>query len=1469
MNNNITTICPSFNESVSLRGAIRVNNLQDGSVSYQGENRDENNQTLLTRAVPNAGNNPNYIAARYGPTITLSISTGRVNRIMQVDADGFEEAIEVPEVKDFCFCSEQIEWLKKKALGVQAEQHEFAGCHLRHYHPQQFDGMRLCGFALAGVPCAFGERCNMLHPVNFPPFVARRVERKERHGPAGPSGAPRPHRIEKKLLCFKTVANSLGIKIPVDYHQQCSLECRFAHSLEEQVVPRESTEFMKRVSEGTLDMQRIVCEIYRVLKTSTVEVKKQIFKINKTNDFPAENQSCLDKWFTLWSKGAAMLRKGEDKNALALFSSRGSNPEENIVWEICRRFNVCWTSKKQLLQEQGGKENLVLPGPGYVDNRTDKEVAESKLNKITIERDEIKAKVNNSFLSKKEREDAQAELTAINPAFKKAEADLKKAYEISICQGGVSCKNGVHADLVDSNGFLGVIDMDNFIGRTHDRVHNADIVTVRSEIIQRIDALRTRQKLLKEKQSATKAEAEITQKEQSNINMELETERNKLLNAYNTIKLFDNTKPPIYFREQVLEDVVVGDISMGPELLKGISRPETPEEIQNAKLREKQRNYIIEMKARVIKSVRCWLWKFRSMRMRNHLNIVKASGTDAKDLYTNLIGGRYGIIFAKSDKVNPIAKTADNRIIYYQDEKDEFYSVNSQGNYVLCKNIICKELYNDIDLFVKAGPIKFNEFVTSGAYTAMSFTYYLNDLYSSAWSYFLNQKKSWNVFIADVMQMNYRWNKLGVELIEVAKDEHLVPLYDEHYVACEEKEKFANFWSYYFNIPKSMDSSIVGTAGAIAQENLELFKEFLDSNAKMTFSDWLSTFPKYKNTLLAMQDPIMAAYSFRTVHFFINMVRPVSDTVTIQMCAENESVMRMWIYSAASKNVPSQGVDFATFATMPYEYLEFYGNGLHGASAFEQFMKDKSDGWMFLKLNRSTIEQQTSLAYLHKDNFQKIQSQVSSWNKECLFTGEVPSIITINNGSSKIFVTPSVHDAEFAQLAMLLSSPIINKTAIQSIIDSLPKTEQEASAARQAVCDEFKLKVEMEINSLKDAMVSEYAKLNRRGGLDHKLISELQTAVSTGDKSKEDSIITTIDSSFKKVNSTIKFDILSKFKRFINLTHIEVDAIIEKLIQTTTTSVCAFTNSSDEEQLPNLLAVAHKILSEKSEDKAFQPIKKVKSSSSPTNSRRTISSLIPPLLEEIDDNIFSTTVQRNELLLSGRFNLAVGKVLYMKNVRCTSKQQGESKKVINNWIIGPFASVQAAKPIAKGLCKKMNEGCISIKKYQESKDDIIVFEIYIQNKANKIIKRANKYNSDEGVKNHQIDAADADIAALIPFIAEVYGYNTSHIFAPELEQYIPSASRSPITRRSSPSASRSSPTAVVSDAESSDDEYESDSEAETSDDDDDEDDEIIVDGSGINRVSPSAPPSASPDWMNEEMRNSSPKQDTRRNKGRR
>lgn len=74
--------------------------------------------------------------------------------------------------KNYSFCKRNIEWFSLTVTGKNDQAnnlvHSPSCCGLPHYNPKIFNNKKLCGYSLAGIPCPFDKKCNMIHPDNFP-----------------------------------------------------------------------------------------------------------------------------------------------------------------------------------------------------------------------------------------------------------------------------------------------------------------------------------------------------------------------------------------------------------------------------------------------------------------------------------------------------------------------------------------------------------------------------------------------------------------------------------------------------------------------------------------------------------------------------------------------------------------------------------------------------------------------------------------------------------------------------------------------------------------------------------------------------------------------------------------------------------------------------------------------------------------------------------------------------------------------------------------------------------------------------------------------------------------------------------------------------------------------------------------------------------------------------------------------------
>ena len=98
-----------------------------------------------------------------------------------------------------CFCKRNIEWFALTVSGNIREAEKISHCpstcNLLHYNPKLFEQRKLCGYAIAGIPCLFGMKCNMLHSLEYPPVANNKYENS----------------IEKNIIINDKSYNSAGV----------------------------------------------------------------------------------------------------------------------------------------------------------------------------------------------------------------------------------------------------------------------------------------------------------------------------------------------------------------------------------------------------------------------------------------------------------------------------------------------------------------------------------------------------------------------------------------------------------------------------------------------------------------------------------------------------------------------------------------------------------------------------------------------------------------------------------------------------------------------------------------------------------------------------------------------------------------------------------------------------------------------------------------------------------------------------------------------------------------------------------------------------------------------------------------------------------------------------------------------------------------------------------------------------------
>jgi hypothetical protein len=549
--------------------------------------------------------------------------------------------------------------------------------------------------------------------------------------------------------------------------------------------------------------------------------------------------------------------------------------------------------------------------------------------------------------------------------------------------------------------------------------------------------------------------------------------------------------------------------------------------------------------------------------------------------------------------------------------------------------------------------------------------------------------------------------------------------------------------------------------------------------ATKTFAEWLTVNPKYTAAFAALNSGSFQGHSFRTICFFVNSITSVSAAISIDDFVANEMLMRLWVSSAASRNIGGAfgGIEFSTFATAPFDYHEYYSSFYPSCEkTFAQFLEARADGWEMVMSSTKVLLQQRSLAHLPKEVFaQAAALKLLLDPKDTILFGTKPMQLTINLSSKVLKVTPSIYDSLLCQLAKVLSNSKPNRDAVCALLNKLPVTETQARSEREECILSFRTLHQENISSVCKQLCDLLVNLTRCRGVTSQMLQSLKTEFKT-------ETVESIRAAFPKMNSNNGRLFQSLFSEYIALLTLDIEANIKLFVEETTTDVCFYTDLTGELRQPALIAAAMEFL-EKNEEPAqvksmsAKSAKSTKSAKSAKSTKSTSKFAVPTLVDEelSGEAVFMSRPKKqdNKLLLSGRTDVPAGFVLYATSVkeRFAAKAETKTESAVNArsltyWHIGPFPNKEAADKVRKVLAHKAHIGGITTQAFVDNGPT--VYEIQMPDLANKVHEKAKKWNWDESEKQGDLTAAKQDTIKLIGIAVTAYGFTEDKIFAPEL-----------------------------------------------------------------------------------------------------
>jgi len=1320
-------------------------------------------------------------------------------------------------IRSYTFCRKNIRasiaYSKGQMDLFEELRHEQKNCQYPHYNPKKFDSKHLCADALRQEPCRYTD-CRNLHPENYPQIARSSGGGGARARAPRPAGPYKP-RITNQLLCWKNLALSMGVKLPAE-ESACTGGCGFAHSVLDQYISPQVKEFDTLVATGKdatlVAVQEWTLEVYKVISSLSPEEHVRFLEVNNVTQLPEKTQFHLDLLFKQWAKAASHERSNGNPNGLALFEGPDS-AKENLVWELCRRMNVCWTSEKHVKQLLGGKNELCCPtkrepGAERVNYRAVRESLESKVAQLQTEHSRIKAAINNkqdesvrqAALSKNKQ--VKEELTAVTRALQTAEL-------VPICQGGATCRNGVHKELCGPNGVLSAIDMSNFCGRSSSYNNHSDIVKMRTDLHFRIKKLQREYDSMKDDTSVTRGAEKLAQDQRlSALKHEIAQLIDEVSTTFNLTRLFPEPgqyKSVIFsqVKEQMEAERYIFNAGDFKPLEAVETREETEEEfIARARInvfRQLSHRFNRSKQQRVSKYIIKCIKKMRGVSAKEHHAIAYASTTEeARKKYESMLLTKSVCLLPYDPAVTGRTATRDGRTIFYFTETEVFVSTTT-GYKRYTGSILTPVLAARVSSFSQE---LFRQFFNSGAFTSMSYHNYNHPLTRDAWTQFSanpsSQAMSWIAFEKDVSAMRAKWDSLGM-VVKKTVDQGLWDKEDptrhiqieEVYEGCPEKDLiYADFWGYYFNIPKTSDLKVVGTSQAafVAAESLSIFQEFLTNKSVLlqdkvvvtkTFAEWLTVNPKYTAAFAALNSGSFQGHSFRTICFFVNSIASISAAISIDDFVANQMLMRLWVSCAASRNIGGAfgGVEFSTFATAPFDYHEYYSSmyptiGL----TFVEYLEARADGWKMTKSSNKALLQQRSLAHLSKEVFAQAAALKQLLNpKDAILFGTKPMQLTINMSSKMLKVTPSIYDSLLCQLAKVLSNSKPNRDAVCALLNKLPVTETQARTEREECIQSFRTLHQENITSACKQLCDMLVNLTRCRGVTPTMLQSLKTELKT-------ETVETIRAAFPKMNSNNGRLFQNTFNEYIALLTMNIEANIKLFVEETTTDVCSYTDLTGELRQPALIAAAMEFLEKDEEPTQVKSVstksaKSAKSAKSVKSTKSTSKFAVPTLVNEelSGEAVFMSRPKKqdNKLLLSGRSDVPAGFVLYATSVkeRFAAKTETKTEAAVNArsltyWHIGPFPDKAAADKVRKALAQKAHLGGITTQAFADNGS--AVYEVQMPDLANKVHEKAKKWDWDESQKQGELATAKQETIKLIRIAAVAYGFTEDKVFAPEL-----------------------------------------------------------------------------------------------------
>jgi hypothetical protein len=250
-------------------------------------------------------------------------------------------------------------------------------------------------------------------------------------------------------------------------------------------------------------------------------------------------------------------------------------------------------------------------------------------------------------------------------------------------------------------------------------------------------------------------------------------------------------------------------------------------------------------------------------------------------------------------------------------------------------------------------------YIATGAFRYMDKAGFVKDFQSKTSRLFLNwytnsRTVPFHLFQADVKNKMQIWETMGVEkrvMPGATKDEDETI---EEYCVPSDKDRFRGFWQWYYNVPYTRDTVVVGTAADLAEECPELFAEYREANPSFAvkFDMWIESDALHSDALKVLRDNA-GIISFYSAVDYVRMKVEETGMSVADFVTYNRRDVAAWIaVNKDRKLLRSEAVTMADFLASSDKFAEFYSMGMWRIykGDFSAYVEEKKAGWQHVPL---------------------------------------------------------------------------------------------------------------------------------------------------------------------------------------------------------------------------------------------------------------------------------------------------------------------------------------------------------------------------------------------------------------------------------------------------------------------------------------------------------------------------------------